>query len=293
MIVKTVLKSIKPFSLASLITTYILGAGLVQYLRNFRGLGGLIQGALFLLFIVIGFELMGVNQDLRDARNWPSNSSPVEVRRARWIIALIITTLLTVSVTIFIDWMVRDVLWQGVVFLVVGFVFTCALYFISEYNQTLRPYKILVEVFLFVIIPPAFAFFIQSSEPHRLLTLVVVGLIPAFLAYRLLVQLKSYNNDLKSGEVTFAAHVGWEKAMVTHNAMILLSYLIFAFDALIGFPWFLLWPVFLTLPIGLVEIWLMERVRHGSKPLWRLMQFATASVFFIPMYLLGFAFWIR
>lgn len=293
MIVKTVLKSIKPFSLASLITTYILGAGLVQYLRNFRGLGGLIQGALFLLFIVIGFELMGVNQDLRDARNWPSNSSPVKVRRARWIIALIITTLLTVSVTIFIDWMVRDVLWQGVVFLVVGFVFTCALYFISEYNQTLRPYKILVEVFLFVIIPPAFAFFIQSSEPHRLLTLVVVGLIPAFLAYRLLVQLKSYNNDLKSGEVTFAAHVGWEKAMVTHNAMILLSYLIFAFDALIGFPWFLLWPVFLTLPIGLVEIWLMERVRHGSKPLWRLMQFATASVFFIPMYLLGFAFWIR
>lgn len=293
MIVRTVLKSIKVFSITSLITTYILGAGLVQYLRNFRGFGDLLQGGLFLLFIVIGFELIGVNQGLRDTRNWPSNSSPAEVRRARWVIALIVTTFLTVALIIFIDWMIRDVLWQGLVFLVVGFVITCGLHFISEYNQTLRPYKILIEAFLFVVIPPAFAYFLQSSEPHRLLTLVVVGLIPAFLAYRLLVQLKSYNNDLKTGAVTFATYVGWEKAMVTHNALILLSYLLFAFDALIGFPWFLLWPVFLTLPIGLVEIWLMEKVRHGSKPLWRLMQFATASVFFIPMYLLGFAFWIR
>lgn len=293
MIVRTVLKSIKPFSLVSLFTTYILGAGLVQYLRKFLGLGDLLLGGLFLLFVVIGFELMGINQDLRDARNWPSNSSPVEVRRARWIIALIVTTLLTVSVTIFIDWMVRDVLWQGLVFLVVGFVITCALYFISENNKILKPYKILIESFLFVVIPPAFAFFLQSSEPHRLLTLVVVGLIPTFLAYRIMVQLKSYNDDLTSGTNTFVSHIGWEKAMVAHNALILLSYLLFAMDAIIGFPWFLLWPVFLTLPIGLVEIWLMERVRHGSKPLWRLMQFATASVFFIPMYLLGFAFWIR
>lgn len=293
MIVRTVLKAFKPFSIASLLTTYILGAGLVQYLRNFRGLGDFLQGGLFLLFIVIGFELMGINQMLRDARNWPTDSSPSEVRRARWVIALIVATLMTVSVTIFIDWMIRDVMWQGLIFLVVGFIITCAIYFISEYNQTFRPYKILVEVFLFVVIPPAFAFFIQSSEPHRLLTLVVVGLIPAFLAYRLLVQLKFYNNDLRSGTITLAAQIGWEKAMVTHNALILLSYFLFALDALIGFPWFLLWPVFLTLPIGLVEIWLMEKVRHGSKPFWRLMQFATASVFFIPMYLLGFAFWIR
>jgi hypothetical protein len=63
--------------------------------------------------------------------------------------------------------------------------------------------------------------------------------------------------------------------------------------ALIGFPWFILWPVFLTLPIGLFEIWLMEGVRRGKKPLWGLMQFATACVLFIPIYLLGFAFWIR
>lgn len=293
MIIKTILKALKPFSLASLLTTYVLGAGLVQYIRNFRGLGEFIQGGLFLLFIVFSFELLRVNQSLQDIRNWPEDGSPGEVKRTRWVIALIIATLFTVALTIFVDWIVRKTLWQGLVFLVVGFLLTCAIYYLSEFNQTLRPYKILIEGFLFVVFPPAFAFFIHSSESHRLLTMVMFGLMPAFLAYRLLVQLKSYIVDRKNGRITFVTYVGWERAMVVHNALILLSYLIYAFIALIGFPWFLLWPVFLSLPIGLVEIWLMERVRHGSKPLWRLMQFATGSVFFIPLYLLGFAFWIR
>lgn len=293
MITRIVIKALRPFLLISLLTTYILGAGLVQYIRNFRGSGELIQGGLFLLFVVIGFELLRVNQSLRDARNWPEDAKLNEMKRARWVIALLAATLITVAATIFVDWMVRGVLWQGMVFLVIGFFVTCAIYYLSEYNQSLQPFKILIEVFLFVVFPPAFAFFIQSSEPHPLLTMVVVGLMPAFLAYRLLIQLKSYTDDQRSGRITFVTYVGWQKAMVLHNALILFGYLIFAFTTLIGFPWFLLWPVFLTLPIGLVEIWLMERVRHGTKPLWRLMQFATASVFFIPMYLLGFAFWIR
>jgi hypothetical protein len=47
------------------------------------------------------------------------------------------------------------------------------------------------------------------------------------------------------------------------------------------------------LPIGLLQVWLMERVKRGMKPLWRVMRFATACVLFIPLYLIGFAFWIR
>ncbi len=293
MIAKTLLKAIRPFQLVSLLATYLLGAGLVQYIRNLRGFGELIQGGVFLLFLVLSFELLRVNQRLQDVKNWPKSASPKEIKRTRWVIALIIATFLTIVVTIFIDWMMRNILWQGVVFLLLGFLITCTLYFLTDHYLLLRPFKILIEVFLFVIIPPAMAFFIQSSEPHQLLTLVVVGLLPVFLAYQLLVQLKSFDHDQRFGSITFVTYVGWEKAMVVHNALILLSYLIYAFITLIGFPWFLLWPVFLTLPIGLVEIWLMERLRRGSKPIWRLMQFATASVFFIPIYLLAFAFWVR
>ena len=293
MITKIFSKAIKPFQIISLLTTYFLGGGLVQYLRGFRGFGTFLQGGLFLLFVLIGFELLRLNQSLRDARNWPEGILFNEVKRTRWVIALIAATLMTVGLTIVIDWMVRDVIWQGLVFLVFGFLAACAAYFLTEYKKSLQPFEILIEVFLFVVIPPAFAFFIQSDEPHRLLTMVVIGLMPAFIAYRLLIQLKSYRQDQRSGKRTFVTYVGWQKAMTVHNALVLLSYLLYAFVTLIGFPWFLIWPVFLTLPIGLVEIWLMERVRRGSKPLWTLMQIATGSVFFMPMYLLGFAFWIR
>jgi 1,4-dihydroxy-2-naphthoate octaprenyltransferase len=157
----------------------------------------------------------------------------------------------------------------------------------------LQPYSLLAEVVLFVVIPPAFAFFIQSEDFHRLLTLTVLPLIAAYLSYPLLLSLKWFGRDYQLEQKTFATLVGWERAMVYHNALILLAYLLFALIALLDFPWFLLWPVFLTLPIGLLEVWLMERVRRGKKPLWRIMQVATACVYFIPMYLIGFAFWIR
>jgi 1,4-dihydroxy-2-naphthoate octaprenyltransferase len=149
------------------------------------------------------------------------------------------------------------------------------------------------EVLLFVVIPPATAFFIQSRDFHRLLTLTVIPFVAAYLCYPLLVDLKWYAADQRHKRKTIAVLIGWENTMVFHNALILLAYLLFALIALLNFPWFLLWPVFLTLPIGLLEIWLMERVRRGRKPLWMVMQVATASVYFIPMYLLGFAYWIR
>jgi 1,4-dihydroxy-2-naphthoate octaprenyltransferase len=121
----------------------------------------------------------------------------------------------------------------------------------------------------------------------------VTALLPAYLAYRMLLQLKSLGIDQKHENLTIVTYMGWQRAMTLHNALILLTYLLMALITFLGFPWFLLWPVFLTLPIGLLEIWLMERVRGGKKPLWWIMQAATASVFLIPIYLLGFAFWIR
>ncbi len=81
--------------------------------------------------------------------------------------------------------------------------------------------------------------------------------------------------------------------MTYHNAFILLTYLFLALMTLFGFPWFLLWPAFLSLPIGLLEIWLMERTRRGARPIWRVMFFATACVLFVPLYLLSFNFWVR
>ena len=185
------------------------------------------------------------------------------------------------------------IVWQGVYFLLLTLVLIGGLYYFSAFNKKLQPYGILFEALLVVVIPPALGYFIQSESLHRLLTLVILGLVPIYMAYGLLEHLIHYGQEENSEQRTIATAIGWEKTMVLHNAFILLGYVLMALTSLMGFPWFLLWPVFLTLPIGLLEIWLMDRVRRGRKPLWRIMQFATASVLLIPVYLLAFAFWTR
>lgn len=293
MITKELLKAFKPFRLISQLVTYLLGAGLVQYVREMRHWSVFIQGGLFLLFITLSFEYLVLLQRLNEVTKWPEKMTRKDVKQLRLLIAGITATLLTTATSIFVVWMVNGVLWQGLIFLLVAYLAACIFYYLSQVLESLKNFQILVEVMIFVIFPPAIAYFLQSPVLHRLLTLVVLGLVPAYLAYRILIQLRNFGRDDQLNQQTIVTQMGWDKAMVFHNALILMTFLLFALTVALGFPWFLLWPVFLVLPIGLMEIWLMELVRRGRKPLWRVMLFATASVYLFPIYLLGFAFWIR
>lgn len=293
MIIKTMLTAIKPFQLLSIAATYLLGAGLVQYVRGMRSWTAFFQGLAFLLLMMISLELLRLIQFHSNPQNWPVGTSLRDARQLRNTLAMVAATLLTVAAAIYIDWVLRGIVWQGLVLILVMILLFGTAYFLAQYKERLKPYQLLLEVFLFVVMPPGAAFFLQSDNPHRLLTLIVVCLVPAFFAYRILIQLKGYGQDAKYEVKTLVTHIGWEKAMAYHNALILLTYFLFALTTFWGFPWFIVWPVFLTLPIGLLEIWLMERVKRGQKPLWKVMQAATISVYFITIYMIGFAFWIR
>lgn len=293
MIFRTLLKALKPFQLISLIMTYLLGAGFVQYVREMKSWPVFIQGGIFLLLIVLSLDYLRALAGLVNPQDWPKGITLKDVRLIRLIIAMLSATFLTVATSIIITWLRAGIMWQGLVFLFLALMVMGGVYYLSQVIKNLQPLELLIEVVLFVVIPPAVAYFLQSDDPHRLLTMVVIALVPGYLAYRLLTLLKRFASDHKYGVQTIVIQIGWENTMVFHNAFILLSYLLFALISLLGFPWFLIWPVFLTLPIGLVEVWLMERVKRGMKPLWGIMQFATACVFFIPLYLIGFAFWIR
>ena len=293
MITKELLKAFKPFPLISQLATYLLGAGLVQYVREMRHWSVFIQGGLFLLLITLSFEYLVLLQRLNDVTKWPEKMTLKVVKQLRLLIAGITATLLTTATSIFVVWMVNGVLWQGLILLVIAYMAAGIVYYLSKVFESLKNSQIFVEVLIFVILPPATAYFLQSSNLHRLLTLVVLGLVPAYLAYRILILLKNFGRDDHLNRQTMVTQMGWDKAMVFHNALILMTFLMFAITVAFGFPWFLLWPVFLVLPIGLMEIWLMELVRRGRKPLWKVMLFATASVYFFPIYLLGFALWTR
>lgn len=290
---KKLLTALKPFQLFSLMTTYALGAGLVQYVQEMRNWLVLFQGLFFLILTSISLEFLVLLMHVNNPEGEFKDHSIKEQKKLRLSSALTSATLITIAIIIFVDWMVKGILWQGLGFLMMLMGLTAFFYVVSKTNKKLRPLQILFETVIYVIIPPAFAYFLQSDEIHRLLTMVVFSLIPAYIAFRLLSRLIEYDRHPKSSDHTLIRNLGWEQVMFLHNAMILLSFLLFALNAVLGFPWFLLWPVFLALPIGLLEIWLIEGVRRGGKPLWRVMQVSTGCVYLIPIYLIGLAFWIR
>lgn len=293
MIFRLLTKSLKPLRLISLVMTYLMGGGLVQYLREIKSWLVFIQGGLFLVLVTLSVELLCLLQFLVEPKNWPEGMDARGAKQARLIIAAIVVTFLTVATTFLTTWVQMGVVWQGLVILLLALLAVAGVYYFSLVAAFLRPYRLLVEVLLYVAFPPAMAYFLQSNDLHRYLTMVVISLVPAYLANRILSLLESFGRDHKFEVETFVTRLGWESAMFFHNALILMTYFLFALIAVLGVHWFIIWPVFLTLPIGLLEIWLMERVRRGMKPLWRVMQFAAACVLLIPVYLIGFAFWIR
>jgi len=293
MFLKMIKPAFKPFRMASMVFTYLLGAGLVQYVREMRSWRGFFQGLVFLIFLMFSIELMRLLTGLTDPKQWPSGTALSLIKQIRWMIALLSAAFLTVVFTILIGWILEGVFWQGLVSLLLTLGVAGGGYFLTGKLENLRPYQIFTELILFVVIPPAIAFFLQSEDFHLFLTLIMICLVPPYIAYRLLSQLKQYYDSTRNGERTFVVEIGWEKAMVWHNLMLLLTYVLFALVTVLGLPMFLIWPVFLTFLIALLEIYLMENVRRGGKVLWRVMQAATLSVYFIPIYLIGFAFWIR
>jgi 1,4-dihydroxy-2-naphthoate octaprenyltransferase len=291
MTLKSITKQIKIFRILSLLMTYVLGSGLAQYVESIRSWPAFIEGGFFMLMVILALDYLGALSRTFDQRFWPETTTHREIKRLRLALGLLSATFLTVATTLFVNWMVGRIVWQGLYFLLIAVVLTGGLYYLSEIKEKLQPYRILLEALMIVVIPPALGYFIQSENFHRLLTLPILGLVPIYMAYGLLEHLIHYGQEEKYRQKTIATAIGWEKTMVLHNAFILLGYVLMALTTVLGFPWFLLWPIFLTLPLGLLEIWLMDRVRRGMKPLWRIMQFTTASVFLIPVYLLAFSFW--
>jgi 1,4-dihydroxy-2-naphthoate octaprenyltransferase len=140
---------------------------------------------------------------------------------------------------------------------------------------------------------PALAFLLQYGEFHRLLTFVTFPLTLLALAYLLVNDFPTFATDLKRGQHTLLTRLTWQYAIPTHHVLILVSFLFFASAPLIGFPWGLVWPVFLALPFALIQIIWLQRIAMGGRTLWKFLTVLAVATFGLPAYLLAFTFWVR
>jgi 1,4-dihydroxy-2-naphthoate octaprenyltransferase len=140
---------------------------------------------------------------------------------------------------------------------------------------------------------PAFSFVLQYGELHRLVAMCAFPLVAAHMAMLLAFDLPDYANDLKFEKCTLMIRLGWQNGMLLHNALILSIYLLLLVARALGLPGFALIAGFLTLPIGLFQIWQMRQIANGARVNWNALTIGAVSLFTALSYFFAFAFWTQ
>jgi 1,4-dihydroxy-2-naphthoate octaprenyltransferase len=140
---------------------------------------------------------------------------------------------------------------------------------------------------------PAFSFILQFDGLHRLLPFTTFPLTLLALAYLLLNDFPYYEKAIKTGQHNLLTRLTWQYAIPIHHLLVLISFLTFAAASHFGFPWGLVWPVFLSLPFAMVQVGWLQNIAMGGRALWRFITPLAAATFGLTAYLLTFSFWIR
>ncbi len=140
---------------------------------------------------------------------------------------------------------------------------------------------------------PSIGYILQSEETHRFL-LVTIPLTLLAFAYFLVMDFPAFASDTKYERNTLLTRLGWERVVPLHHLFVLLAYLFFLSLPIFGLPLSLLWPVFLTLPFALFQIFQLRNIALGAPANWRLLTATALIVFGLTVYFLSVSFfWLH
>jgi 1,4-dihydroxy-2-naphthoate octaprenyltransferase len=121
--------------------------------------------------------------------------------------------------------------------------------------------------------------------------MVAFPLTTLYIGMLLALELPDYASDMAQGKRPILVRIGWQRGMILHNLLILISFVILGMAFIFGLPLNVAWPVILVLPFGLFQIWQMNRIADGVKPNWNLLLLSAISTFSLAAYILTYAFW--
>jgi len=139
---------------------------------------------------------------------------------------------------------------------------------------------------------PSIAYILQAGETHDFLTLTIPLTFLAF-AYFIVMDFPSFASDQKYNRLTFLTRLGWERVVPLHHLFVLLAYVLFAASPVFGLQLSLIWPVFLTLPFALFQIFQLQNISLGAPTNWTLLTATALAVLGLTTYFLTLTFWLR
>ncbi|MCK6585196.1 MAG: UbiA family prenyltransferase, partial [Anaerolineales bacterium] len=198
----------------------------------------------------------------------------------------------TIAVIIFLIYINFNLTFPAFLFLLTSILLVLA-YSIPPFQLVNRGFgELLLAVHLAYIIP-SLAFLLQAGEMSRLLTALLLPLSALALAYFLINNFTTFQDDQKYERGTLLRRITWERAVPLHHSLIIFAYLTFAIAPLFGFALRLVAPAFLTLPFAIFQILQLRAIANGNPPNWRLLASTSLAVFGLTTYFLTLTFWLR
>lgn len=183
---------------------------------------------------------------------------------------------------------------DGTTTIIAGLIFIGAFFYsVPPLRLSQTGYGELTTAILLANLVPAFGYLLQTGEIHRLVTMSTFPLTALMLAMMVAIEFPDYGTDLKFQKMTLLTRVGWENGMTMHHIFILSAYVFLGLALVNGLPRLIALPAFLSLPLGLWQIWYMRRIAAGIKPNWTALTTIAVMLFASTSLLLAFSFWTR
>jgi 1,4-dihydroxy-2-naphthoate octaprenyltransferase len=282
----------RPFNIIFAVLTYVLGAGIARYLgisHNlvvfWLGLGG----------ISLAQFSMGLLAEAHRPVQQPSDNDEHRAERVNLRNeALIVSISALAAMAVIAILLVLEEAFSPVVMLFLGLSLVAVLVYavppLRLVDAGFGEFTLAVHI---AMIAPALGFVLQEGEYHRLVAIISFPLTLLALAYFLILDFPTFAVDEKFDRRTLLRSMGWQRAVPLHHGLILGAYALFASALFFGLAWGLVWPALLTLPFAILQIFWMQNISQGAKPIWTLVTVNALAVFGLTAYLLTFAFWLR
>jgi 1,4-dihydroxy-2-naphthoate octaprenyltransferase len=281
----------RPLFLLEVALLYALGAGIARYLGASLDWGIYILGQAWLFTFQLGAlfltEYFGVPVGTQDGK---STTDERDTPRLSKLTILVVAFTCLAAVASLSVLMIRDVGTPSV------FLFLALIFFGGVAYPVRLVYSGYGELTLSILVAnltPALAFLLQTDLSLRLVAMITFPLTVLHLAMMLVLELPGYATDMQYNRRTLMVRMGWQNGMLFHNLLILSTYLLLALAITFGLPWRFGLPVLLTLPLGLLQIWTINRIAAGARPHWKSLSLVAVVLFGAVVYLLGFGFWVR
>jgi 1,4-dihydroxy-2-naphthoate octaprenyltransferase len=139
---------------------------------------------------------------------------------------------------------------------------------------------------------PAFSFELQSGTLHRLITQTTLPIVLLIVPLLMALTFQGFSTDLKHNRENLLSKIGLQNSVVIHNSLILLAYLSLAGAMFLGLPRRVGLTAFYAFPLGMLQVWLINRIAIGSKPSWLAVRINGITMISLTIVLIIFSYWI-